>query len=391
MYDFISQINRAGQGASKWNDMKRRNSLIPDDIIPFSVADMEFKTAPEVTAGLQAYLNDLSLVYTNPTEAYFEAVVRWMRERHGWDIQSEWISTSKGVVSALSHAIHAFTEPEDGVIIMPPVYYPFFWTIKQNKRRIIANNLRIDYDRYVIDFDDLVAKARDPRNKVLLFCSPHNPVGRVWEKAELERIGNICLENNVLIISDEIHFDLIMPGFTHTVFATLSDEIAENMITCTAPSKTFNMAGMQTSNIIIKNQKIREQYQQDADRQLNILGYKACEIAYTQCSGWLDALLIVLDHNKHVAEDFIKCHIPQIKVFNLEGTYLQWWDCRGFGLNHHELEYFMTHDALLFLDEGYIFGEAGRGYERINLACPTAALETGLERLEAALKSKEII
>ena len=391
MYDFISQINRAGQGASKWDNMKRRNPSVPNGIIPFSVADMEFKTAPEIIAGLQAHLNDLALVYTNPTEAYFEAVVRWMRERHGWDIQSEWISTAQGVVSAFSHAIDTFTGLEDGVIIMPPVYYPFFWAIEHNKRRIITNNLRIDHDRYVIDFDDLAAKARDPRNKVLLFCSPHNPVGRVWERAELERIGAICLENNVLIISDEIHFDLIMPGFTHTVFATLSDELAENMITCTAPSKTFNMAGMQTSNIIIKNQKLREQYQQDTERQLNILGYKACEIAYTQCSGWLDELLVVLDHNKRIAEDFIKRHIPQIKVFNLEGTYLQWWDCRGFGLNHHQLEHFMTHDALLFLDEGYIFGEAGRGYERINLACPTAVLESGLERLEAALKSKKII
>ncbi|MDR2537302.1 MAG: pyridoxal phosphate-dependent aminotransferase [Treponema sp.] len=391
MYDFISQINRAGQGASKWDGMKRRNPSVPDGIIPFSIADMEFKTAPEIIAGLQAYLNDLALVYTNPAEVYFGAVVRWMRERHGWDIQSEWISTSKGVVPALSQAIHAFTEPEDGIIIMPPVYNPFFRAIKQNKRRIIANNLRIDHERYVIDFDDLAVKAKDPRNKVLLFCSPHNPVGRVWEKAELERIGAICLENNVLIISDEIHFDLIMPGFTHTIFAALSDELAENMITCTAPSKTFNMAGIQTSNIIIKNQKMREQYQQDVDRQLNILGYKACEIAYTQCSGWLDALLIVLDHNKRVAEDFIKRHIPQIKVFNLEGTYLQWWDCRGLGLNHHELEHFMTQDALLFLSEGYTFGEIGRGYERINLACPTVSLESGLERLEAALKSKKII
>jgi putative C-S lyase len=387
MYDFISLINRAGQGASKWDNMKRRNPSVPDSIIPFSIADMEFKTAPEITVGLQAYLNDLALVYTNPTEAYYGAVVRWMRERHGWDIQSGWISVSQGVVPALFQAVRAFTEPEDGVIIMPPVYYPFFRAVEQNKRRIIANQLRIDRDRYVIDFDDLEAKARDPRNKVLLFCSPHNPVGRVWEKAELERIGGICLANNVLIISDEIHFDLIMPGFTHTVFASLSDELAENIITCTAPSKTFNMAGMQTANIIIKNQNIRERYRQDAEQQLNILGYKACEIAYTRCGAWLDELLLTLDRNKRTAEDFIKRYIPRIKVFNLEGTYLQWWDCRGIGLAPRELEHFMTRDALLFLDEGHLFGEAGRGYERINLACPTAALESGLERLSTAARA----
>ncbi|MDR1902705.1 MAG: pyridoxal phosphate-dependent aminotransferase [Treponema sp.] len=396
MYDFTSVVERDGMGSAKWKEMHEKNPHVPKGIVPFSVADMEFRMAPEIISGLGEYLKDLVMGYTFPTDAYYDAVCGWMKKRHRWDIQREWIVLSDGVVSAFFNAVKSVSEPGEGIIIMPPVYYPFFMAMERNKRRIVSNNLVIDNGRYVVDYDDLEAKARDPRNKALLFCSPHNPVGRVWERDELEKIGKICLENNVVVISDEIHSDLIMPGFSHQVFAQLNDDFAQNTITCTAPSKTFNLAGMATSNTIIQNKKLKEAYvetlmQNIGVSMLNIFGYKTCEIAYTQCENWLHELLIVLNQNRKTVENFIKERIPQIKVFNLEGTYLQWWDCRGLGMDYKALERLLIEDAFLFLDEGHIFGENGKGFERINLAAPEKTLKDGLERFAAALKKKNII
>jgi aminotransferase/cystathionine beta-lyase len=317
-----------------------------------------------------------------------------MKDRHAWDIKDEWIVNTNGVVAGFFNAVKALTAPGEGIIIMPPVYYPFFMAAERNKRRVAVNNLLIKNGRYEIDFDDLEEKARDSGNRVLLFCSPHNPVGRVWEIGELKKIGDICLRHGVTIVSDEIHFDLVMPGFTHTVFAALGRDYEQNMIVCTAPSKTFNLAGMRASNIIIPNKELRRKYLEEISHNmggpaLNTLGYRACEIAYTQCGGWLDELIRVLDGNRRLAEEFISRRIPKIKVFPLEGTYLQWWDCRELGMDYQELEKFMTGEAQLFLDEGHIFGETGRGYERINLACPAAVLQEALERLERALKKRD--
>jgi aminotransferase/cystathionine beta-lyase len=396
MYDFTTVIDRSGAGSGKWDMMKQKNPHTPAGIVPLSVADMEFKMAPEITTGLQEYLNGLVLGYTGPTERYFNAVCGWMKTRHSWDIKPEWIVTSHGVVSAFFNAVKALTDPGDGVIIMPPVYYPFSMAIERNNRRIVPNNLLIQNNRYEIDYDDLETKAKDPANRALLFCSPHNPVGRVWEPEELKRIGDICLKHQVVIISDEIHFDLIMPGFTHTVFAALGEAYAENIITCTAPSKTFNLAGMQSSNIIIQNKTLMKKYMDEISRNmghpsLNILGYRACEIAYTQCRPWLEELITVIDANRKTVEEFMRRCLPAIKVFNMEGTYLQWWDCRELGMDYKELENFMASDALLFLDEGGLFGEIGRGYERINLACPAPVLDAALERLASALEKKGLI
>ncbi|MDR1445064.1 MAG: pyridoxal phosphate-dependent aminotransferase [Treponema sp.] len=394
MYDFSTRIDRSGAGSDKWDLMKKINPAAGRDIVPLSVADMEFKTAPEITAGLQDYLNDLILGYTGPTERYYDAVRFWMKSRHSWDIADEWIVNSNGVVAALYNCVKAFSAPGEGVIIMPPVYYPFFTAIERNGRRPVANKLLIQNGRYRIDFDDLEAKAADSRNTLLLFCSPHNPVGRVWEKEELKKLGDICLRHGVTIVSDEIHFDLIMDGYSHTVLAGLGDDYAQNTITCTAPSKTFNLAGMRSSNIIIPNGALRKKYLEEISLSmsrpaLNILGYRACEIAYTRCGPWLDELIPVIGSNRKTVEDFMARRIPGIRVFRMEGTYLQWWDCRGLGMEYRELEHFMVNEALLFLDEGYVFGEEGRGYERINLACPAAVLEEALERLAAALKKRD--
>ncbi|MDR2178241.1 MAG: pyridoxal phosphate-dependent aminotransferase [Treponema sp.] len=390
MYDFTTKIDRSGAGSDKWDGMKKRNPAVDRDIVPFSVADMEFKMAPEITGGLKDYLDNLVLGYTSPTEAYYEAVRFWMKSRHSWDIRDEWLVSSNGVVTALYNCVKSFTDPGGGVIIMPPVYHPFFAAIERNKRRIVANKLLIKNGRYEIDFDDLEAKAADPDNKLLLLSSPHNPVGRVWEKDELRKLGDICLRHGVKIVSDEIHFDLVMPGFRHTVFAALGEEYARNTIVCTAPSKSFNLAGMCSSNIIIPGQELRQKYLEEIGHSmsrptLNILGYRACEIAYTRCGPWLDELITVIDGNRKIVEEFMAREIPGINVFPLEGTYLQWWDCRGLGMDYRELENFMVHKAQMFLNEGYVFGEEGRGYERINLACPAPVLQAALERLGRAL------
>jgi aminotransferase/cystathionine beta-lyase len=385
-YDFETVVNRLNCGSAKWEQMKEWNQNVSKGIIPFSVADMEFKNPPEIVEELKKYIASTVLGYTIPTEGYLNSVCGWMKKRHDWEIKPEWIIGSAGVVDAFYSAIKAFSEPGDGVIIMTPVYYPFHTAISRNNRVIVRNPLKNNGSRYEIDYDDLERKAMDPKNKILLFCSPHNPVGRVWSREELERVGKICLENDVLIISDEIHFDLIMPGYKHTVFATISEELSDRMLVCTAPSKTFNLAGLQTSNIIIPNQKLREAYLREVESNgfftLNILGFKACETAYSECEPWLEELLKVIYRNHLELKKYIVDNIPAIKVYDLEGTYLQWMDFNGLGLDKDELEKVMHEKAELFFDEGYLFGDEGNGFERMNLACPTKVLLDALKRLK---------
>ena len=389
-YDFTTVVDRSNMGCAKWEQMKGWNPDVSPGVVPFSVADMELKNPPEITQGLKKYLDETILGYTMPTDAYLNAVCSWMHKRHDWEISKEWIIGSPGVVNAFFLAVKAFSDEGDGIIIQTPVYYPFKTAIERNKRTLVKNPLLFTGSTYVIDYDDLELKARNPRNKVLLFCSPHNPVGRVWTPEELARIGEICLRNQVLIISDEIHFDLIMPGHKHTVFARLSANLANNMMVCTAPSKTFNLAGLQTSNIIIPNPKIRSRYVEEmmlnGSFSLNIMGYKACEIAYTECEEWLEQLLQLIYHNHLELKKFMAANLPAIKVFDLEGTYLQWMDFRGLGMNKDELKKFMHFEAEVFCDEGYVFGEEGAGFERMNLACPTRVMMEALERLAAAIK-----
>jgi putative C-S lyase len=396
-FDFTTRVDRRGSGAAKWEEMFRKKPNVSPGVIPLSVADMELPNPPEIIRGLKDHLDKAVLGYTNPTPEYTQAVIDWMKQRHNWNIKAEWIVLSPGVVPAFFTALKAFTKPGDGVIIQPPVYYPFFTAIRSNDRVLSPNPLiRDDAQRsYRIDFDDLEAKAKDPQNKTLIFCSPHNPVGRVWTKEELRRVSEICLNNNVLMISDEIHFDLLMPGVEHTVYATLSKEAEQNCVVCTAPSKTFNLAGMQVSNIIVPNGEIREKLQAEFMKSslfmLNQLGLKACELAYTRCEGWLDTFLRVLRQNYEYVKDYIDRYIPQIKVYPLEGTYLMWLDFRALGLDKQALEEFMINEAEWFTDEGYLFGEEGSGFERINLACPLSVLEEAMERLKKALTARKMI
>ncbi|MDR3138121.1 MAG: pyridoxal phosphate-dependent aminotransferase [Treponema sp.] len=396
-YDFTTRVDRRGSGAAKWEEMFRKNPNVSPEIIPLSVADMELPNPPEIIQGLKDHLDKTILGYTTVTPEYTQAVIAWMKKRHNWDVKAEWIIQSPGVVPAFFTALKAFTEPGDGVIIQPPVYYPFFMAIENNDRVLVSNPLIRDDAKlsYRIDFEDLEAKAKDPKNKLLIFCSPHNPVGRVWAREELQRISDICLANNVLVVSDEIHFDLLAPGVEHTVYATLSKEAEGHCVICTAPSKTFNLAGMQDSNIIIPNEELRKKLQAEFMKSalfmISNLGLKAGELAYTKCEAWLDAFLLVLKQNYEYVKDYIARHIPQIKVYPLEGTYLMWLDFRAFGLDQQALEQFMISEAEWFTDEGYLFGKEGSGFERINLACPLSVLEEAMDRLKKALAARKLI
>ena len=389
-YDFKTLVKRNNSGSFKWDEMYEENPNVGDDIVPFSVADMELKNAPEIMEGLRHFLNDdhIILGYTGPTKSFFDAVIGWMKRIHNWEIKEEWIFQTAGVIPGLYNLVNAFTKEKEGVIIMPPVYYPFKRCVSQTNRTLVEVPLINKDNYYYIDFDLLEEKAKEENTKLLILCSPHNPIGRVWRKEELEKLVKICSDNNVLIISDEIHNDLIMDGYNHTVLANLSQKAADNCIVCTAPSKTFNLAGLQCANIVIPNDTLRKQYEfyltTVSFHTLNALAYKACELAYTKCDDWYNELLKHIKKNADFCKKFIEENMPEIKVYDLEGTYLQWWDCKKLGLEYKELEKFMKENALLFLDEGYIFGKEAEGFERINLACPKDVLEKALNRLYSA-------
>lgn len=389
VYDFETLVNRKGKGSSKWNQMIQWNPAVAEDVVPLTVADMEFKTAPEITTGLQRFLEDAVLGYSVPTIGYYEAVIDWQKRRHDFVVEREWIINSPGIVTALCAAVRSYTQPGEGVIIMTPVYYPFYAAIENAERKIVKSPLINHGGNYTIDFRGLNEHCKKHKNKLIIFSSPHNPVGRVWTREELGKLADIVVKNEMVIISDEIHNDLIMPGYEHTVFQTLSDEVAERTITCTSPSKTFNLAGLCNSNVIIKNETLRAKMVKaltdTASNMVGIMGLAGCRIAYEEGEEWLDHLLPVIDRNQHLVRDYFKNNFPEITAPLVEGTYLQWVNFNKLGMSPLELKKFMHLDAEFFTDEGYIFGEEGDGYERINLAAPTTVIEDSLKRLGAAL------
>ena len=375
--------------------MRKQNPEVPEGIVPLSVADMELMNPPEIIEGLKQFLDHRILGYTDAGEDYYTETVNWMQRRHHWTIEKEWLVLLPGVVTAINVAVRAFVKPGEKIAILTPVYYPFKKTIEACGCTPVTSSLINQEGVYSINFDDLEAKLADPEVKMLIFCSPHNPIGRVWTKAELMRVGELCLKHDVLIVSDEIHFDLILPGYEHTVFASLSPELSDRMIVCTSVSKTFNLAGMQCSNIVIPNAELRAAYKATMSSyingHLNIMAYEAATLAYRHCEGWLDELLDLLETNRKTAVEFFASHFPKAVVSPLEGTYLLWVDLRAYFANQNEQEEFMTKKALLFLDEGYLFGEEGSGFERINLACPTSLLEESLARMAQAYEKDSAV
>ncbi len=383
-YDFDRIIDRRGTNSYKWD-------LGDPDVLPMWVADMDFEVPEPVLKAVVEKAQQGIYGYSVPGNSYFDAIVNWEKKRHGWEIQREWIVFSPGVVPGINMMVRAFTQPGDKVIVQTPVYYPFFRAIINNGCQIEKNPLKLENGKYHMDFKDLEQKASDPRANILILCSPHNPVGRVWTRDELERLGEICLRNKVLVISDEIHSDLVFKGSRHTPFALASRGWERNCLTCIAPSKTFNLAGLQTSAIIIQDPLMRRRFLNVLESNLsviqNIFGITALEAAYTKGEEWLDELLEYLEGNLNFLVEYVRERLPMVEVIRPEGTYLVWMDFRKLGMDSGSLEKFMLEKAKIWLDEGYIFGREGEGIERINIACPRSVLAEGLSRIERAVKA----
>ncbi|MHC2995301.1 MAG: pyridoxal phosphate-dependent aminotransferase [Candidatus Atribacteria bacterium] len=388
-YDFDKIIDRTNYHSVKWDELE--NTFGAKDVLPMWVADMEFRSPKPVIEAIKKATKHGIYGYISRPLSYYQSIVDWMEKKHNWKVKKDWLAYSPGVVPALSFIIRAFTLPGDKVIIQPPVYYPFFRIIEYNGCHIVNNPLKLNNKRYVMDFEDLERKVDDSRVKILILCSPHNPVGRVWEKDELIRLGEICLKNNVIVISDEIHADILFKEYRHTPFASISQEFAQNSITCTAPSKTFNLAGLQTSTIIIPNKKYYKIYDNILNslalNENNVFGLVALEAAYRYGEEWLIQLLSYLNKNLKFLMKYFEERIPKIKVIKPEGTYLVWLDCRQLGFSAKDLNDFMIKKAKIALDDGYWFGVEGEGFMRINIACPRSFLEEGLKRIERAVNS----
>ena len=391
-YDFENINTRYHIGSQKWQELKNNPAVSKskDEIIPFSVADMELKTAPEITEGLKKFIDENVLGYAGSYDEYNKVVCDWIKKHHNWEIEPSWIVQTHSIVNAFFNAVKAFTNKGDGVMLFTPVYYPMYNAISINERKLVESPLINNGTTYDIDWDDFTKKAQEDSTKMLILCSPHNPCGRIWTKAELTRISEICLANDVFVVSDEIHSDLIMPGFEHISYGTISQEARQNSIVCTAPSKTFNLAGLQLSNIIIPNESYRQKFiaeqLTDADFGCGVLAYEACRLAYSKGESWLGELIKLIDTNKQIIIDFMQEHFPQVKITQLQATYLLWLDFRAFNLSTEELEKINREIALLYFDEGYIFGKAGSGFERWSLACPTKYIHQALQRLYLAYK-----
>lgn len=385
--DFDRSIERKGTGCIKYDLAVERG--MPADVLPLWVADMDFETSSYVVDALAERLQHGIFGYSEPLEGYFDAVKDWMRQHHGWEIQKPWLVRTPGVVFALAMAVKAYTEAGDGVLLQQPVYYPFSEVINDNGRRVVSSDLYLGEDnRYHMDFEDFEKKIVEEKIKLFFLCNPHNPVGRVWTEEELCRLGDLCVKHHVIVVSDEIHQDFVFRG-KHQVFAKLKEEYQQISITCTAPSKTFNLAGMVMSNIFIPNHELRKKFRRQIDAagvsQLGVMGLVACEAAYGKGEEWYQAMHSYVAANIAYTKQYVEENLPGVRMTEHEGTYLVWLDFRKTGLSAEELEHKIVHEAKLWLDSGAIFGESGSGFQRVNVACPRKILEEALGRIKAVL------
>lgn len=379
-YDFDHINERRGTGSYKWDSAAGR------DVLPLWVADMDFRTAPPIVDALRRRVDQGIFGYTLVGDSYYSAVTDWFAQRHGWSIDRDWIMYTSGVVPAISAVIKALTRPGDAVLTLTPVYNCFFSSIRNNGCATVESELAYDGHTYAIDFDDLERKAADPRVKLLLFCNPHNPTGRVWTREELTRVGEICLRNGVIVVSDEIHCELVFPGHRYTPFASISEEFLANSVTCISPSKAFNIAGLQIANIVCadagRRRKIDRAINDNEVCDVNPFGVIASEAAYREGAGWLEALLKYLYGNYNYMKAYCREHLPEFPLAELEGTYLVWMDCRSLGMNSEALEERLVGEADLWLNAGTMYGRAGQGFMRWNIACPRSVLAEALRRFE---------
>ena len=379
-------IERGGTASLKWDFQKRFTGL--EGLLPLWVADMDFPAPPQVVEALRERVEHGVYGYTLEPESWFAAAMEWMHQRHGWRLQREWLAGCPGVVPSINLAILAFTAPGDRVVIQPPVYYPFEASIRRNGRVVVENPLALDGERYVMDLDHL-ERLVDARTRLLILSSPHNPVARVWRREELERLAEVCLRRGLLVVSDEIHCDLLQPGFRHLPTAALGPEIAGRTLTFLSATKTFNLAGLGGSLAVIPDPALRQRFRELREAVwtglANAFSVTAAEAAWRHGGPWLDRVLAYVGDNFRFLGEFLARRLPLARVFPLEGTYLAWIDCRGLGLADEELKERILRQARIWLDDGPMFGTGGQGFQRLNLACPRATLREALERIAAAL------
>lgn len=388
-FNFDEIISRRNSNSYKWD------AATAEDVIPMWVADMDFKTAPPIIEALSKRVEHGIFGYAKVPDSYYKAVIHWFKTRHNFAVEQDWILYTTGVVPAISAIILALTKPGNKIVIQEPVYNCFFSSIRNNGCEAVSNDLIYANGKYSIDFEDLDRKTADPEVKLMLLCNPHNPAGRAWTKDELEKIGQICFKNNVLVVSDEIHCDLVHKNHQHIPFASLGQEFLENSITCTAPSKTFNLAGLQVANIFVHNPEFKKRI----DKAINI--NEVCDInpfaiegllaAYTNPTSaqWLDALKEYLWENYLLVKDFFTANFPQYPILPLEATYLVWIDSTKTGMTSEELVKSMLENEKVWLNEGTVYGAKGEGFIRLNIACPKATLQEGLARMKKALNRIE--
>jgi cystathionine beta-lyase len=385
-FDFDEVIDRTNTNSIKYEFAKERG--MPEGLLPMWVADMDFKTPPTVIDKLIEVSKHGIFGYTEVKEDYFQALSGWFSRRFNYNVHKSWVRKTPGVVFALAMCIRAYTKPGDSVIIQTPVYYPFSGCILENGRKLVDNPLRYHQGRYTMDFDDLEKKMVSENAHLLLLCSPHNPVSRVWTRQELSELGRICLKHDCLVISDEIHCDFIFGGRAHHIFSTVQSAFEEISVILTAPSKTFNIAGLHIANAFISNSNLRTLLKQEMSRtgtsQLNAMGLAACQAAYETGEQWLESLLAYLEGNIALTKEFILQRLPQLHLIEPEGTYLLWLDCRKLG-DDQEINDIIIKKARLWLDSGTMFGKTGSGFQRINIACPKSVLLEALERLDKAV------
>lgn len=384
-YDLDTLVNRSDKYSRKWEGMNKRVTL-DKDIPPFSVADLDFKYPEKLIEKFNEYTKDMIFGYSRPGDSYYESFINWVKRRIHFDVKREWIVDGNGVVPAIANAVVTLTNENAGVIIMPPVYPPFQAVVENTEREVVLCPLVNNDGYYTIDFDLFEELAKDENNEMLVFCSPHNPVGRVWSEEELRKVAAIANENNVIVVSDEIHMDFILDGHKHIMFNSLDDKTLNNSIVLTSASKSFNLAGAQTSMSIIANLDMREKFEANLTKSgfygLNAFGFKLYEIAYNECEDFFDELLALISSNHKYLYDYINNEIDGVRATPLEGTYLQWIDFSGLNMSDEELFDFLVDDAKLFLTAGAGYGLGGSQHLRWNIATPTKALKAGLERLK---------
>ena len=388
MWNFDEPVAREGSDCIKYD--RREEIFGVKDVIPMWVADMDFNTPDFVVESLRKRLEHQIYGYSFRPEAYYLSIIEWIKARHNWTVEKEWISFCPGIVPALNFCTLAFTQPGDSIIVQPPVYFPFFSAAESHGRNLINNKLTESDGRYYMDFNSLIAGI-DGKTKMIFISNPHNPVGRVWTPEELNTLAEICLKNNILIISDEIHCDLVLPGFTHTPLASLSEKIADNTVTLIAPSKTFNLAGLSTSSVIISNPDLRKAFNKVVDNLHigggNVFGTVASIAAYTHGHKWLDSLLDYIDHNIEFVKDYCREMIPEIIPVQPEATYMIWLDCRKFAMTGKELQDFFIKKAGVGMNEGATFGAGGEGFMRMNLGTTHQTVMKAMEQIEKAVSS----